>query len=332
MTEKNRNLVPENANAYWTDAWDKDLTGWKAFEKDRGVFGGNIELLENGLGKYLNKAPTRLFDTHKSVLIPLCGDTYATRYFADEMLATAVSRPSELKTVDFNSNEPGKDQCSSRCVVGVDLAMEGIKKSMNNNFPEVSFEKLSHDGDENAGAFTHFFAKVASGDSNSRTVDVHLFTGDLFKVCQWWASMIGKQQGEGASRGPIAYQYFDFCYDRASMVAMHPSLRKPYVDSILSVFPPATDSTSGTPPSANPLVFLELVVRTQESKDRGDGPPFHIEEDSVAQSADDQHQSSEAKDTFYPHPWRRLTLKDVDASGSTGGRPFNFKPHVLFIA
>jgi len=61
---------------------------------------------------------------------------------------------------------------------------------------------------------------------------------------------------------------FDFLYDRASLVAMHPSQRKEYAETILHVMKPAF------------IGNLELVLRNKETMDKG--PPYHTPRDAVA--------------------------------------------------
>lgn len=338
-------LRPENTQSYWDDVWKNKRTGWKAFEKDHGVFETNIRAVGRALARHSEKATLSkdVLSSRRGVFIPLCGDTFATRFCVNGLLGVAETDSKSLSQINRLSSDEGErnrfniqsrdtidggDHC--RVVMGVDLAEEGIRQNMKNNFPEISFELL----DEKDQKFAHFFARVSKVSdgvekSSSEFVDIHLFAGDFFEVCAWWKEKCISPVSSSNGTSSLPYRFFDFCYDRASMVAMHPSQRHEYVVSIVSILTP----TVGESPHS-PIVFLELVVRSKESQERGDGPPFHIDENTVAKSAESQDATVDpttATPTYYPLPWKRLPLDIPAVDEDPHGPPFKFKPHVLFV-
>jgi thiopurine S-methyltransferase len=232
-------LQEDNMKAYWERAWNVQQTGWKAFEASK-PFHDNITKCLRSLGRIQQDAadPTadiQAFLKGKRVLVPLCGDTFAVRYFFDQGAAA---------------------------VVGVDLALAAIEQNATINFPETDGFTKSKDEIEcrstgnSSTSVTRF--TITRGSSASVAT---LLAGSLFDVP---AEMFG---------GP-----FDVVYDRASMVALPPSLRSAYVNTLASLAPRAAGHDSDM------HVVLELVRRRRDPPEALlRGPPFDIPVDEVQQ-------------------------------------------------
>lgn len=240
-------LTTDNTSAFWTSAWDTNVTGWRnaeatpSFTRHLYAFACHVPggaaapatavvpplplvvTAEMHAAEELNgpaeEATVRGFLAGKTVLVPLCGDTAVLRYMADHGAAA---------------------------VIGADLAVEGLRLQREVRFAGVTFTFTTH-------------ALPGAGDASSVVVyegclggsTVRLFEGDFLELPRLSAF----------AAAPV-----DFVYDRASMMAMHPSLRAPYVRSIASVLRPDAG------------LMVERPVR-----DEGDarGPPFTFSADEV---------------------------------------------------
>lgn len=233
---ENADLTPDNVHAYWEYAWGQNLTGWKAAEQSK-PFMRNVQkylearALRNGSPSAATDDDVAAFVKGKVVLVPLCGDTFAVRFFVDQGAAL---------------------------VVGVDLSETAIRRSLESNFgigssESSAFEVLEETVASVAGAGAAATCKKFSVfDKECREGARCIFyVGDFFTA----------PMGTGCQ--------FDLVYDRASMVALPPSLREQYVTTIHKYIADKVD------------VLLELVRRRNGAAQLQHGPPFHIPSDVV---------------------------------------------------
>lgn len=210
-----------NMHEYWNNRWEQGATGWKRMEMSR-PFNSNIGkvLAAPQCASHIRASTHEEWISGKRVLVPLCGDTFAARYFVDSGAAL---------------------------VVGVDLAEAAIKSMITQYFsPEDGFAvEVSQD----AATSTASYAVRRVGGSPVAV----LYVGDI-------------------ARAPLrSHGGFDIVYDRASMVALPPSLRRMYAATIVDCVLPQS------------VVVLELVRRRNGPNQLLVGPPFHISEDTVAE-------------------------------------------------
>ena len=92
---------PDQQEAFWSDLWTTNFTPWKAEEISK-PFQQNIERIHEAAGRSKDAVSLR----GKHVFLPLCGDTYAIKYFAGR-------------------------GCH---VVGVDLVEKSLRAAMNEHF------------------------------------------------------------------------------------------------------------------------------------------------------------------------------------------------------
>lgn len=133
-------LSLENMRNFWNKAWATNNTGWRAAEQDPpftrniyaflgGVPGSGVkvpvpyaftdELMAdpNFLSGPEEQDAVSRFVKGKTVLVPLCGDTHALRYFLSMGAST---------------------------VMGVDISEMGLAAQRKNNFPDVTFSRTVH--------------------------------------------------------------------------------------------------------------------------------------------------------------------------------------------
>ena len=120
-------------------------------------------------------------------------------------------------------------------VWGVDIVLESIHRNIRQNFAD--FELVSEKSLSNGIHFTL---------TNGKNKTAHFLVGDALVLPL-----------EHMGRGSI-----DVIYDRASLVALLPELRRPYVDVLRLLL------------KSQGIVFLELVGRPRDQRENG--PPFHI--------------------------------------------------------
>lgn len=353
-------LTANNTAEFWTGAWANGTTGWKTYEKDRVVFTKNIRSLEETLETRASHTNGQIsvFSDHRGAFVPLCGDTYAVRFLTDGFAAcsipkTVVGEPeataptAALRQVSAEASDETEralfaaltaasaagDHSNHRFVMGVDIAPEGIARNMADNFPEFTFASLPVTA---PGIAAHYFARAvcpakfaayaAAGASKEAAdamsfVDVHLFVGDYFAVTDWWSAQAATAS---SSASPCAFPFFDFSYDRASMMAMHPSLHQRYVDGVKKVFgcgPDVAEADIALRARRRnaPKVFLELAHREEGKRDVG--PPFHIEPSTVAAAAGEAEEAS--ANTFYGKPFRIVPLTFDDETNGNAVVRFN---------
>ncbi|CUG91545.1 thiopurine S-methyltransferase, putative [Bodo saltans] len=281
-------LQEDNMKSYWERAWNVQQTGWKAFEVSKPFHDNMSNVLrtllhpagdKRAVADDTDRASQAIRDAVKGkrVLVPLCGDTYALRYFADQGAAS---------------------------VVGVDLAITAIEQNAASNFPESDGFTVSRDvvdvctttppatGGEaditSTTIITRFTItavrptlpeKMGEEQQAAPTTVITLLAGSLFDIP---TELFG---------GP-----FDIVYDRAAMVALPPTLRSTYVRTLVSLaprggggvdVPPVVvigDDSSAAQAKKSMLVVLELVRRRRDPPDALlRGPPFDIPVEEVRQ-------------------------------------------------
>lgn len=155
-------LSEENMKAYWEQAWDRNQTGWKTFEVSKPFRENVLKCLAatERLGESSvhpadddDEAVVRRFVEGKRVLVPLCGDSYALRFFAD---------------------------MGASLVVGVDLATSSLMKNIADNFsPNDGFSAPRREDDAGATWFTIVKEDGCSAHNHRK---VQLIAGSFFDV------------------------------------------------------------------------------------------------------------------------------------------------------
>eukprot|EP00760_Papus_ankaliazontas_P035462 PhM_4_TR7806/c0_g1_i1/m.69718/K00569/TPMT, tpmT; thiopurine S-methyltransferase len=249
-------LAECGAQVYWTEKWAHKETGWRGAEHGKGenfaynLFrhfceGARSVAAEIGVKGQVVAATEQTERRRARVLVPLCGDTPALDYFATQWAS------------DLSLDVSGVD------VVGVDLAAESLR-IVRERFPEgafVSTERALGDGT----VIVHRMASHPSGGT------LTLYEGDFFGVM----SDILKPAIERGDEAPV-----DLVYDRASFMAILPSLRPAYVEAVLGVLRPADAAAlPGSGVIEVATILLEIITR----EDKTVGPPFDIPAECVTE-------------------------------------------------
>lgn len=212
-------FAPEQSGEYWQKRWEQGYTGWKSAEESK-PFEKFMTLTLEAAGRPTTDLAAVL--KGKRVFVPLCGDTYALRFFF----------------------ELG---CH---VVGVDLAGAALKVLRDQWFPQVAFTETQHGPD----GFVEHSLVAPNGGS------VRLIEGDIFAVMDKLFPNV----------------VFDVVYDRASLMAIHPSLREPYLSMMRRVFRKPQQGTDATTSAWLPVMYVDMAVWPKQLW--GHGPPFYFEE------------------------------------------------------
>lgn len=159
-------------------------------------------------------------------------------------------------------------------VVGVDIAEVSLRRAIDEHFSAIA-TTLTEDpfvayGDVERTKETATLKKLQVTAEDKRTVT--LYAGDAFALC------------EDPSFAP-----FDIVYDRASLIAIEPTLRKRYVDAcVKKMSDPRGESVSrnsiftGGPSEGvrkRSAVVMSVIERPEAKRDAG--PPFHVGEEEV---------------------------------------------------
>lgn len=233
-------LSEENANEFWNAAWEHDVTGWRHAEQQ--------PFFTRNLYVFACNAPGA--SDVQSVPMPCVVGK-------EENSANLFNGPAEEKVVAAFLK--GKAVLVPLCgdtpvlryladhgaamVVGADLAPEGLRRQREKHFSEITFAATPLTL-PSGGAAT-----IYEGVKDGCTV--RLFEGDFLAL---------------AALPEFHRSKVDFVYDRASMMAMHPSMRVEYVASVAACLTPEA------------TLMVERPIR-----DAGDvgGPPFTFFPDQV---------------------------------------------------
>jgi hypothetical protein len=147
-------------------------------------------------------------------------------------------------------------------VVGVDLAAVAIAQTIAADFEGDEFARTEHAG----GAIVEYTLAANSGKHNGGSAK--LFVGDFFAVVK---DILAGQRQEA----------FDFIIDRASMVALPPSMHSDYVAALLSVMTKDVAEKQKKNGSATHLFAARASVVLLETVHHKpgvewDGPPHNI--------------------------------------------------------
>lgn len=233
-------LSSENANEFWNAAWENNVTGWRNAEQQP-FFTRNL---------YVMACNTPGVEGVKPLSVPCVigkEENEANLYngAAEEEVVTAFLKGKAV-LVPLCGDTPAVRYMANHgaaLVVGADLAPEGLRLQRQTHFPEVAFSATSLTLPNGSAA------TVYEGVKEGCTV--RLFEGDFLAL---------------AAAPEFNSSKMDFVYDRASMMAMHPSMRGDYVKTVASCLSPSA------------TLMVERPIR-----DEGDanGPPFTFFPDQV---------------------------------------------------
>lgn len=317
-------LEAHGPESYWTNRWKLGQTGWKALEtaredgsnfayslfrhyiaetelisKTRRALFTHGEMDEIALGQQLAEKESSLVESvlnaasgaplRLRVLVPLCGDSWATSYFSDQwrkdlismVESTAAQAEGKVKT-DSDGASRGRtftpqllELLKTRLVVdvvGIDLAKDSLA-TVRSRFP-IPFrsEKLTVESaapNQKSVTLERYHVPLEHGS-------LTLYEGDFFVAME---SVIAKEIQE-KKEAP-----FDLIYDRASFVAISASLRARYIEAVVSCVRAADEVVLPSIGIPFPTVVLELMLRPPNGILGPDGlpngPPFHINPDDV---------------------------------------------------
>lgn len=233
-------LQTDNTKEFWNTAWEKDLTRWRNAEL-RPVFTRHLYVCACNApeASNLSAIPMPCVINAAELEANLYNGAEEEAVVRDFLKGKAVLVPlcGDTPVVRYMADH------GATTVVGVDLAPEGLRRQREAHFDDVNFTvtpvKLSNGGT----------ATMYEGVKDGCTI--RLFEGDFLAL---------------ATAPEFCDSKIDFVYDRASMMAMHPSMRDAYVATIAAVLTPEAG------------LIVERAVR-----DEGDvsGPPFTFFADQV---------------------------------------------------
>lgn len=325
-------LTPDSMNQYWNAAWSEGRTGWRAFEASK-PFEANLaavstviaaELTARGAQKeqatLAEEGNQAAASSRRRVgFVPLCGDTYAVRALLD------------LGVVD--------------CCLGADLNGPSIDAAVAQHLAQDKTLTLQTTTDESL--VVHRLTRAADAKSDATAAATVLVVGyvvgDLFSsaaqnALRQLASEGGSFNSNNYSSSPSAVQ---FVYDRASMIALPPSLRSEYVKLLKGLLGGAfsrprpafsvslsAGSTEGAATTTewtlmDGMVFLELVRRPDSDPlQLTTGPPFHIPETTVLElyNGEDGNESP---------MWKLVSCTTIKPAAGDA-TPFYFEGYALF--
>lgn len=226
-------LDAHNAKTFWNAAWEHDFTGWRNAEQQP-FFTRNLYVYAcNAPG-----APAGQALPMPCVIDKAENDAKLYNGVAEEVVVTQYLRGKAV-LVPLCGDTPALRYLAdhgARLVIGADLAPEGLRRQREAHFGEVAFSatNLPLPG----GGEVMLYEGFKDGCT------VHLYQGDFLAL---------------ATLPAFCDTKVDFVYDRASMMAMHPSMREAYVKTVAAVLTPEAG------------LMVERPVR-----DAGDveGPPF----------------------------------------------------------
>lgn len=237
--------------SYWSKRWETDDTPWRISEREELPFHTNfLDIIRFVSGGFHTSGESTSEDAFLRQFYH--GAKVLVPLCGDSLVFSALSRL-------------GCD------VVGVDLADVSIQKAIQEQFPECTDFAPSTEGIQWDGASIDLKKYVIQPKGQNNTVT--LFAGDFFAFCAL----------------PQYQHYFDFVYDRASIVALPPELRPKYAASLKRVIrkpvPFRSRESTSSKDSRKPEGLLTLphigpvmcVIAVERRKDnQAAGPPFHV--------------------------------------------------------
>lgn len=231
-------LTAENSSEFWNCVWESGHTRWREAEKSH-PFTRNIFAFVSGLKSIGAADSAPLVVTKEMNEEGVLNGTTEVAVVASFLAEKTVLVPlcGDTPVIRYLADHGAKR------VIGADLSPMGLLRQRESHFSDVSFEQSLHRCSETDDEVIEFNGTL--GECN-----IKLFQGDFLKLSKCAAFCTG----------------VDFVFDRASMMAMHPSLREPYVRTIAACLKP------------DGYAMVERPIR-----DPGDmsGPPFTFTVDEV---------------------------------------------------
>mmetsp|Transcript_3394 Transcript_3394/g.7658 ORF Transcript_3394/g.7658 Transcript_3394/m.7658 type:complete len:305 (-) Transcript_3394:61-975(-) len=187
-----------------------------------------------------------------SVFVPLCGKSVDLAHLADHPRVSTV--------------------------VGIDIVKDAAEEFAAEHpslgVREVVLGDVCTAGDERTGLVCDDAASVGDGGPTAQRDDITFLVGDLFHFLEMDPAARAEHtslRSDAPDERPARDGLFDAVYDRASMIAVHPSLREKYASQIGDVLRPGGTML---------LVTIDRRVTSSDEAKR-DGPPFSIDEAEV---------------------------------------------------
>ena len=254
----------------WAERWDKDETGWRVAERittppfTRNVFGVIKSLMDLCDDKDLATWIGSLIDAAGQQQTG--AEDSQTGVVRQAMAGATVFVPlcGDTPALSYFARTIGCD------VVGVDIAEVAIRRAVSEQFADFS----AHEETISAASGAKLTRIALQPPEGTPQGSATLYIGDAFALMNDPALLAGR---------------VDFVYDRASIVAIDPSIRHVYVAAMRHVMtrPGATRCRLNAPSGGHStqrsrvLMSLNLFHRPVGENQSKAGPPFHIPENAL---------------------------------------------------
>mmetsp|Transcript_16300 Transcript_16300/g.28828 ORF Transcript_16300/g.28828 Transcript_16300/m.28828 type:complete len:295 (+) Transcript_16300:3-887(+) len=235
----------DDVQVFWAQRWSGPKLGW---HKDD---------VNPHLTKYTDLLLPSEGEDNNRIFVPLCGKSVDLAYLASHPKVSHVVGVDIVRSAaeEFASDHP-------------QFSLEEFQR--NECEVETQEEETCENADPSQLAMSSFHGE-----------DLTILIGDLFDFLSMDSNERAKYMTEGISsiKSSVPTEYiFDTIYDRASIVAIKPSLRKDYVTLMGELLKPGG------------VILLVTLDRRKTTTDaaKNDGPPFSIGEAEMRQLYESQ--------------------------------------------